>query len=123
MNVKQTGGSHYECMAYQPIDFILDIKADFPTGCVIKYVSRYKMKNGAEDLQKAIDNITFMQEYKGYEMRLDCRWGDYMTRYERENQLSENQNCALWALLSEHYEDAIMWINLLKREYERGGAE
>lgn len=34
-------------------DFIYDQKLDFFAGCVIKYICRYKRKNGIEDLMKA----------------------------------------------------------------------
>ncbi len=35
------------------IDYILDQKFNYMEGNVIKYVSRYKTKNGLEDLKKA----------------------------------------------------------------------
>lgn len=50
----QVGGSHYKNMAIQPIVFITAIKAPFIEGSIIKYVSRYKNKNGVEDLKKCI---------------------------------------------------------------------
>jgi hypothetical protein len=37
----------------QPIDLIRAQGMDFEEGSVIKYVSRYKKKNGLEDLKKA----------------------------------------------------------------------
>jgi hypothetical protein len=37
----------------QPIDFIRAQGMDFEEGSVIKYVARYKKKNGLEDLKKA----------------------------------------------------------------------
>jgi hypothetical protein len=37
----------------QVLDFIADQKMSFLEGNVIKYVSRYKYKNGIEDLKKA----------------------------------------------------------------------
>lgn len=44
---------HYRQGAIQPWDFILSQKMDFLEGNIIKYVTRYKSKNGVEDLQKA----------------------------------------------------------------------
>ncbi len=49
----QIGGSHYKDMAIQPIDFITRNGLGFSEGCIIKYVCRYKHKNGVEDLRKA----------------------------------------------------------------------
>jgi len=43
---------HYD-LTIQPIDYIVANKLDFVEGNVIKYVSRYKLKNGKEDLLKA----------------------------------------------------------------------
>ncbi|OCR88902.1 hypothetical protein CFT12S00416_05620 [Campylobacter fetus subsp. testudinum] len=49
----QVGGNHYQKMVIQPIDFITKNNLDFCEGNVIKYVCRYKEKNGIEDLLKA----------------------------------------------------------------------
>lgn len=43
---------HYD-LTIQPIDYIIANKLNFAEGNVIKYVSRYKLKNGKEDLLKA----------------------------------------------------------------------
>jgi len=49
----QVGGSHYKEMKIQPIDYIVENEKPYREANVIKYVSRYKSKNGLEDLQKA----------------------------------------------------------------------
>jgi hypothetical protein len=51
---KQVGGSHYKNMAIQPIEFIHKNGLSFIQGCIIKYICRYREKNGAEDLKKVI---------------------------------------------------------------------
>lgn len=79
----QVGGSHYKNLAIQPIEYIEKNHIGFAAGCVIKYVSRYKEKNGAEDLKKAKhfidllleieygekqdDDIVFEFEWNGYQ--------------------------------------------------------
>lgn len=50
----QIGGSHYMNMAVQPIEFIVNAKLTFIQGNIIKYISRYKYKNGAQDINKCI---------------------------------------------------------------------
>ena len=45
--------SHYRQGNIEEIDFILDQKFSYLEGNVIKYISRYKYKNGLEDLNKA----------------------------------------------------------------------
>tara|TARA_R100001015_G_C4512121_1_gene83499 strand:+ start:251 stop:451 length:201 start_codon:yes stop_codon:yes gene_type:complete len=45
---------HYKQGSIEVIDFILDQKMNYLEGNIIKYVSRYKLKNGIEDLKKAL---------------------------------------------------------------------
>jgi len=45
--------SHYQQGDIEVIDFILDQNMSYTEGNVIKYVCRYKFKNGLEDLKKA----------------------------------------------------------------------
>lgn len=52
-NHKQVGGTHYKDMKIQPIEYTLSNGLGFCEGNVIKYISRYKTKNGVEDLEKA----------------------------------------------------------------------
>lgn len=50
---KQEGGDHYKKLAIQPIEFIFKNKIGYAEGNVIKYVTRWRDKNGVEDLKKA----------------------------------------------------------------------
>jgi hypothetical protein len=52
-NARQIGGDHYKAKTMQPWDFIAANHIGFFEGNVIKYVSRWKDKNGVEDLLKA----------------------------------------------------------------------
>ena len=45
--------SHYTRLNPQPFDLIEAWGLDYVEGTVIKYLSRYKYKNGVEDLYKA----------------------------------------------------------------------
>ena len=51
---RQEGGSHYAKHKMQPYEFITTNNLSFFQGNVIKYVVRYKAKNGIEDLRKII---------------------------------------------------------------------
>ncbi len=51
---KQIGGSHYKSFNIQPYEFISKNDLSFFQGNVIKYVCRYKNKNGIQDLEKII---------------------------------------------------------------------
>ena len=50
---EQVGGDHYKDLAIQPFEFIERNNLGFGAGNIIKYLCRYKRKNGIEDLKKA----------------------------------------------------------------------
>lgn len=50
---KQVGGSHYKDKAMQPWDIIDAWELNFYAGNVVKYILRYRHKDGLQDLQKA----------------------------------------------------------------------
>ena len=57
---KQVGGNHYAKQKIQPIDYIMANNLGFCEGNVIKYITRYKDKNGKEDLLKTRQYIDFL---------------------------------------------------------------
>lgn len=59
---KQVGGNHYKRMAIQPIEFITKNELLFNEGNIVKYVCRYKNKNGLEDLEKILQYCDFIEE-------------------------------------------------------------
>jgi len=56
-NDLQHGGDHYKSNAIQPWDYIIANGMGFLEGSAIKYLSRFREKNGVEDLRKAIHFI------------------------------------------------------------------
>lgn len=58
----QIGGSHYCDMAIQPVEFIHRNGIGFMEGCAIKYLCRWRKKNGIEDLEKAKHFIDLLIE-------------------------------------------------------------
>jgi len=58
----QVSGDHYKDRDIQPIEYILANNLDFCEGNVIKYVSRWRQKNGLDDLLKAKHYIEFLIE-------------------------------------------------------------
>lgn len=61
MENKQIGGTHYQ-MPITPVEFIEKNQLGFCVGNIIKYVCRYKQKNGKEDLLKARSYIDILLE-------------------------------------------------------------
>lgn len=62
----QVGGNHYSKMKIQPIEIIKGLRLSWKLGNAFKYVSRYKNKNGQQDLAKAFDYVN-RELYDGYD--------------------------------------------------------
>jgi len=64
---QQIGGEHYRQGDIQPIEYIHANDMDFFSGNVVKYITRWKYKNGLEDLKKAKHYIELLMEQEyGY---------------------------------------------------------
>jgi len=50
---EQVGGGHYKDMVIQPVEFIHRNRIGYMEGNAIKYLCRWRSKNGIEDLKKA----------------------------------------------------------------------
>lgn len=61
---KQVAGDHYRHFAIQPSEFIHRNNLGFLVGNVIKYVVRYKLKNGRQDLEKAKHYIDLLIQWE-----------------------------------------------------------
>jgi len=59
---KQVSGSHYKDFNIQPVEFIHANNIGYLEGNVIKYVCRWRNKNGLEDLDKAIHYLELLKE-------------------------------------------------------------
>lgn len=49
----QIAGGHYKSMKIQPVEYAHANNLDFFQGSVVKYVTRFRNKNGKQDLEKA----------------------------------------------------------------------
>jgi hypothetical protein len=58
----QVDGNHYKAMKIQPVEFIHANGIPYLEGNVIKYVSRWRNKNGLADLEKAKHYIELLIE-------------------------------------------------------------
>lgn len=59
---KQVGGSHYKDKGIQPIIYTHANNLGFCEGNVVKYVTRWRDKNGIADLEKAKHYIELLIE-------------------------------------------------------------
>ena len=62
---KQIGGDHYCNMKIQPFQYSMENKLDPMQHTIIKYVTRFRDKNGLADLEKARHVIDLLIEFEG----------------------------------------------------------
>jgi len=60
---KQVGGNHYK-RAHQPWEIIEEWELNYWAGNVLKYLLRYKYKNGVEDLEKAKHYLEYLIKHE-----------------------------------------------------------
>jgi hypothetical protein len=60
----QVGGDHYKKLAVQPMEYSMANGLDPLQHTAIKYITRFRDKNGIEDLRKAIHTIEMLIEWE-----------------------------------------------------------
>lgn len=60
----QIGGNHYKKMKIQPMEYSMANNLDAMQHTIIKYVSRFRDKNGIEDLEKAKHTIDMLIDWE-----------------------------------------------------------
>lgn len=63
--IAQEGGGHYKDRGIQPLEYTMKNNLSFCEGNVVKYISRYKSKNGIGDLAKVI-HYALLASYEEY---------------------------------------------------------
>jgi len=58
----QVGGGHYMSLKIQPVEYIHANNLGFCEGNVVKYITRWREKNGIADLEKAKHYIELLIE-------------------------------------------------------------
>ena len=58
----QVGGDHYKKLKIQPVEYIYANNIGYMEGNIIKYVTRWRDKNGVADLLKARHYIDLLLE-------------------------------------------------------------
>jgi len=61
---KQVSGDHYKSLGIQPVEYIRANNIGYFEGNVIKYVTRWKNKNGVADLEKAKHYLEMLIEFE-----------------------------------------------------------
>lgn len=66
---RQEGGSHYKDLPIQPVEYIYANAMGYFEGNVVKYISRWRAKNGIADLEKAKHYIDLLIEFETKESK------------------------------------------------------
>lgn len=61
-NLDQVGGSHYNLVATQHWDLVAANKMPYFEAQITRYVTRWKKKNGAQDVEKALHYLRKLRE-------------------------------------------------------------
>lgn len=113
----QVGGSHYKDMPFQPVELFAKTKCTAFQANIWKYITRYKNKNGEQDIKKCI-------HYAQLAIELKCN-GDLghkekaeITRFCTENELTYYQRGIVYrAGLDEYHKVINLCQALLRKEY------
>lgn len=124
-NSYQIGGSHYK-RDYQCWDFIIDAKLNYLLGCTVKYVSRWREKNGIEDLKKAQHYlIKYRDLYEGISSTPLLTRILHRIGFETKNlrcwlrfisDMNYKDQAIMWAIYDENWDKAIVLIGDLINE-------
>lgn len=63
-SVTQIGGNHYTKLPIQPYEFCYKNGLDYLQSNIIKYVVRFRDKDGIKDLDKAIHTLQVLKEFE-----------------------------------------------------------
>lgn len=114
----QVGGSYYKDMAFQPIELIAALRCSFIQGCIIKYISRYKNKNGAQDIKKCIHYAQLAIELDDKRRCNDKALSMNINKYILKNKLIILQRRIITQAIYNNYIQVIQYCKeLLQLEY------
>lgn len=68
---EQIGGGYYKDLAVQPMEYSMCNDLDPCQHTIIKYVTRFRKKNGVEDLEKAKHCIDMLIHFEAEKTKLD----------------------------------------------------
>nr|DAP38310.1 MAG TPA: nucelotide kinase [Caudoviricetes sp.] len=116
---KQIGGSHYKAMPYQPIVLIDKLELDYFSGNVLKYLCRYRQKDGIKDLEKARHYCELAKELNVIKFFPPTSDTEEVEDFVRINEMSEEiGEIILYDLLCGKWDSAIDDINKLIEAYK-----
>lgn len=106
-NDRQEGGSHYKAGSIQHWDLIAQNRVGYLEGNATKYLTRWRKKNGVEDLKKALHYVDKLSELAGAGIvqnqskfidRDNPAYDDLEVFYAENNLESAEQLAVFWLL-------------------------
>lgn len=94
---KQVAGSHYRGLAIQPTEFCQRNGLDFCIGSILKYLTRWRSKNGIEDLKKARHFVEIREAFP-YHIRQPGHIEITMLEYVSRNNIRPDDAESLYRL-------------------------
>ena len=90
---KQHGGDHYKNKAMQPVELWAALNLNGFQASIVKYITRHKEKNGAEDIDKAEHFFDLMIELGQSSQSFGLRDHEVelVRGYSKENEFSEGE--------------------------------
>ena len=114
----QIGGDHYKRNAYQPIELITKLDCTFIQGCIIKYITRYRFKNGLQDINKCIHYAALAKELNDCRIHNAINISVEVNKYSEQNNLTIIQRRVIIAALTNSYGTVVDLCNrLINIEY------
>lgn len=121
VNDKQVGGSHYKS-GYQHWDFVDDVGMHYYLACASKYVTRWRSKNGLEDLEKSIHYVEKAIERKVQATRnfVNYVMEQKLAEFLNSNRITDPEADIIKHMMFSRYKYAIEGIqNLINSEKEK----
>ena len=94
-NDSQIGGDHYAA-GYQHWDFVDDCNMDYFQAQATKYMTRWRKKNGLEDLKKALH---FLEKRMELESNRKAKLQRYLVLYQQQSGISDTEAVIIRQLL------------------------
>ena len=114
----QIGGNHYKDMVMQPIELITALRCSFIQGCIIKYISRYRAKNGVQDIKKCIHYAQLAIQLGDKRRCNDKTLSLNINKFIIKNKLTILQRRIITQTVYNNYEQVIQFCKeLLQIEY------
>ena len=105
--------TYYHQGNYDVIQFCIDNNIDFVSGNIIKYITRYKGKNGLEDLKKAQEYLRRLKESKITVFKED------LANFCDENNMTYTQGKIVECIITNDKDTAEVLIKELIRKEEK----